>query len=156
MTNRNLRLRTRVAPAEITAACLDRRDDGLLDAVLTVAALVAGADGRIEPVERGQLLDFLDRNEVLSVFTRAEMLDAFERRLRELREPGGAAAAVRRLRRYAGHPPARLVVDAGEEVAAADCRLDPRERRILHLIRLILRPPRSPSVRAFGRSGAVR
>jgi hypothetical protein len=31
-----------------------------------------------------------------------------------------------------------MIVDAGEEVASADCRLDPREQRMLGLIRIIL------------------
>lgn len=145
MSKRNARHRSDATPAELLAAYLDDREDELLDAVVTGAALVARADGWIDPVERGQLFDFLDRNEFLSVFTRAEILEAFERRIRHLREPGGPMAAVERLRRHAGRSPSRLVVDVGEEIAAADCRLDPRERYVLELIRNALHLPLPPS-----------
>ena len=46
--------------------------------------------------------------------------------------------AIERLRRRARHLPVSLVIEAAEEVAAADCRLDPREQRILELIRTAL------------------
>jgi tellurite resistance protein len=131
-----------MTPVGIIAASLRDLENELLDAVVTTAALVARADGWVDPVEREQLLDFLDVNEFMSVFTRAEILDAFERRIRELREPDGAVAALGRLRRQSGGSLARslasLVVDVGEQVAAADCRLDPREQRILQLIRITL------------------
>ena len=83
----------------------------MLDAVVTAAALVARADCRVDPAER---------------------------RLRELREPGGLVAAVDRLGEVSGRSLARLVVDAGWEVAAADSRLDPREKRVLDLIGIAL------------------
>jgi tellurite resistance protein len=138
MPKRNSRRRSKATQAAIVAAYVDDREDELLDAVVTAAALVARADGWVQPVERGQLLDFLDRNEFLSVFERADIVGAFECRIRELRQPGGPAAALARLARHAGHAPARLAIDAGEEVAAADCRIDPREQRVLHLIRTAL------------------
>lgn len=119
-------------------------EDDLLDAVVTGAALVARADGWVEPVERGQLFDVLDRYDFLSVFSRAEIVEVFERRVRHLREPGGALAAVDLLRRYAGRAPSYLILDIGEEIAAADCWLDPRERRVLLLIRNALSLPLSP------------
>jgi tellurite resistance protein len=138
-----------MTPVGIIAASLRDLENELLDAVVTTAALVARADGWVDPVEREQLLDFLDVNEFMSVFTRAEILDAFERRIRELREPDGAVAALGRLRRQSGGSLARslasLVVDVGEQVAAADCRLDPREQRILQLIRITLRVHPLPS-----------
>jgi tellurite resistance protein len=135
MPNQDPRSGRNRAPAQIWAAYMEGREDELLDDVITAAALVARADGWVQPVERAQLINFLERNEFLSIFTRADIGEAFERRVRELREPCGPAAAVDRLRRRARHRIARLVVDAGEEVAAADCRLDPREQRILQLIR---------------------
>lgn len=124
--------------AEIIADWLNEREDELLDGVITAAALVAGADGRIEPVERGQMLDFLRRNGLFSAFTRAEILDAFERRIRGIESEGGTEMAVGNLLRLAGRSPARLVIDASREIAVADCRLDPREARMLGLIRAAL------------------
>ena len=155
MSKRNPRNRWDMAPAEIMAAYLEDREDELLDAVVTSATLVARADGWVQPVERSQLFDFLDRKQLLSLYTSNEVLDVFERCVRELREPKGPAAALERLRRYAGQPLARSLVEIAEEVAAADCRLDDREQRILHLIRTVLHPPSSPSPSLRNRAGGT-
>lgn len=136
--------------SEIMNAYLEDREDDLLDAVVTCAALIARADGWVDPVERQQLLDFLERNEFLLLFTNEQVRDSFERRVRDLREPGGAVAALARIRRHAGCASARMVVAVGEEVASADCRIDPREQRALQLIRASLeaRPAPRASTRA--------
>jgi len=141
MRKRNIRTRFDARPAELMAAYMEDRDGELLDAVITAAALVAGADGWIAPAERRQLFDFLRRQGLLSVATRAEILDAFETRTRELEERRGAELVVDSLRRLAGRSPSRLVIDVGREIAAADCRVDPREQHMLQLIRVILGGP---------------
>jgi tellurite resistance protein len=120
------------------AAYMHDRADELLDAIITAAAMVARADGWIDPVERCQLLVFLNRNGLLAVFTREEVLDAFEDRTRQLAERGGAEVAIGRLRRLAGRSLARLVVDAGAHIATADGRLHPGELHTLALIRIAL------------------
>jgi tellurite resistance protein len=112
--------------------------DETLDAVLTAAALIARADGWIQPAERRQLLDFVDRRKLLPAMSAGEMIEVFARRVRKVREPGGPGAALRRLARHAGRVPARLVLDAAEEVAAADGRLDPREDHLLRMLRIAL------------------
>jgi tellurite resistance protein len=116
----------------------DDREDELLDAAVTAAALVARADGRVEPVERGEMLDFLDRNGFLSVFTRADVLDPFEARVRQLGEGSCATSVVDSLRPLAGRSPAHLVIALGERVAAADNHFHSRESQVLQLIRLVL------------------
>jgi tellurite resistance protein len=138
MPKRDTRNRLGMTAAEITAAYMDDREDELLDAAVTAAALIARADGSIEPIERGEMLDFLDRNEFLSVFTRADIFDAFERRVRQLGEQGGAEAAARSLGRLAGRSPARLVIETGERAAAADGHVHARERQVLELVRIAL------------------
>lgn len=127
-----------VKPAEFMAGYVASRKDEILDAVITTAALVARADSWVDPAERRQLIDFLARHRLLPG-TRFEVREAFERRVRELREPGGVAASVNRLGRCASRSLARLAVDAGREIAAADHYLDPREMRVLDLIRITLR-----------------
>jgi tellurium resistance protein TerD len=119
-------------------------DEDLLDAVVTCAALVARADGWVDPQERRQLLDFLERNEFLLLFTNDQVRDTFEQRVRELREPGGAVAALARIGRHAGRASARAFVAVGEQVALADRRIDPRELRALRLIRASLGGRQSP------------
>jgi tellurite resistance protein len=145
MPNRNARNRVALTQADIMAAYMDAREDELLDAIVTAAALVARADGCIEPVERSQLLDFLNSNGFMSVLTRTEILDLLERRIRQLEEKNGAEAAIESLGRLAGRSTARLVVDAGEHVAAADGDLHPRELQVLQFIRIALTPRFRPS-----------
>jgi tellurite resistance protein len=143
MPNLNTRNRPDMAPAEIATTYLDERDDALLDAVITASSLVASADGRVSPAERRLAIDFLADNGFLSVSTRAEILEAFDRRVWEFQEDGGAKSAVDSLRRFAGFAPARLIVSAGEHVAAADGHLSPHELHMLRLIRIALAAPGS-------------
>jgi tellurite resistance protein len=138
MRKRDPRRRFEAKPAEMMAQYWDDQDNKLLDAIITAAALVARADGRIDAAERGQLLDFLHRKGILIVFKPAEILEMFERRLRELNDPGGAISALKHLRRHAKCLPAAVIIKAGQEIAAADCRIDPREQHILHLIGITL------------------
>ena len=156
MSHRTTRKRSRLTPAELMTQYLDDRNDELLDAVVTAAALVARADGRIEPAERGLLVDFMDRNGFLSVFTRNEILDAFERRVRELDEAQGAEIAVDSLGRLAGRSPARLVIGAGKHVAAANGQSHPVERHMLQLIRHALGRAPAPSVPSLDETGGAR
>ena len=101
MRNSDTRRRFGAKPAEMLAQYWDNREDELLDAVLTAVALVARADGWIDAAERSQLLDFLHRKGILTVFTPAEILETFEHRVRELNEPGGPVEALKHLRRHA-------------------------------------------------------
>jgi hypothetical protein len=63
---------------------------------------------------------------------------------------------LKRLARHAANPLAPMLIDAGEEIAAADCRLDPREQRMLQLLRIILSQGSAPSAPRQGRQGARR
>lgn len=138
MPKRYTRNRSGMTAAEISAAYMDEREDELLDATVAAAALVARADGTVEPIERSKMLDVLRRNGLLSVFTRFDILDAFESRLRQLEQDGGIEAAVDSLGRLAGRSPAWLVVETGERVAAADHHVNGRELQMLRLIRIVL------------------
>jgi tellurite resistance protein len=143
MSNRTASPRFHESTAEIAAADL-RADKGRgLDAVVTVAALVAGSDGWVDPAELSQLHDFLDRHGFQSL-ARVDLRDSFERRMRELREPGGFETALADLGHYERRRLSQLVIEAGEEIAAADGRLDPREDDVLRRIRIALRQKASP------------
>jgi tellurite resistance protein TerB len=138
MSHQKIRNRCGMTRPEIMAAYLEHRDNELLDGVISGAALIAAADGRVEPAERRQLLDFLRRNSLLVTNTRTEVLDFFERRVREVEQPRGAEAVVEDLARLVGRSPARFIVEAGREIAIADRCVDPREQHALQLIRTAL------------------
>jgi tellurite resistance protein len=132
--------------AEMMAAYWEAHEDELVNAVITAAALVARADGRADAVEYDRLEDFLTRNGILSAVTPAAIRELFERRVREQDDPKTAMIALRQLGYHAERPLARVIIDAGEEITAADCRIDPRERRILQLLRIILCAPAGRSL----------
>lgn len=129
------RRRPRANRAQYMAAYSDLRDDEIMDALVSVAALIAHADGWVQEVERRQLLDFLDQRNLFAVFARDDVETHFERCVRELREPGGRFAIMHRLHRQADHALGPLIIAVGEAVAAADCRLDPREEQLLWQMR---------------------
>jgi tellurite resistance protein len=140
MSTRTAYPRFHESTAEIVAADKDRG----LEAIVTVAALVAGSDGWVDPAELSQLHDFLERHRFQSL-ARVHLRDSFERRMRELRAPGGFEAALANLSHH--ELLSHLVIDAGEEIAAADGRLDPREDDILRRIRIAIRQKSSPPPR---------
>jgi tellurite resistance protein len=145
MPNQNTRKYLSTTQAGMAAYMHDRANE-LLDAVITATALVAGADGWVDPVERSQLLVFLNRNGLLAVFTREEVLDVWEDRTRQLAEHRGAEVALGSLRRLAGRSLARLLVDGSAFVAAVDGHLQLGELHILALIRITLDKHNRPSM----------
>ena len=110
-------------------------DRDVLDAVITIAALVARADGWVAESERDTLYRFVVDMWLEPEPSRAEIVDMFERRIRELRAPGDAIV-LERLLASAGDW--GQIVNVGERVAHADGLLDPRERHILQAIKTIM------------------
>ena len=124
--------------AKIASLRHESRQEELLDAIVSTAALIAHADGWVQEVERRQLFDFVDHYDLVSSFERDEVQARFERRVRELRKPDGPFSAFQRLSLHTDHPTADLILSIGSEIAAADCRLDPREEQLLRLFRIRL------------------
>jgi len=146
MSSRTASPRFHESTAEIAAAELRADKARVFDAIVTVATLVARSDGWVHPAQLPRLHDFLDRHGFRSL-ARIDLRDSFERRMRELREPGGFEAALANLGRYDRRRLAHLIIYAGEEIAAADGRLDPREDDMLRRIRIALGRKSSPPPR---------
>ena len=89
--------------AEHIADRLDNRDEDVMEGLVTAGAFVALADGRIEEVERDELLDFIDRQQLAPTIPRAEIAEAFERRVRQFQDRDSAEVILENLR------PGRLV-----------------------------------------------
>jgi tellurite resistance protein len=149
MPSRTIQKRPNRTKAAGAATRLDVHEDQLLDALTSAGAIIACADGWIERAERNALADFVQSNGSLPALTRAEILDALDRRLRRLATRGGVEAALDRIGRYAGRAPARLVIDASRRVAEADGALDAREIHFLQRIHIALGAP-STRERALG------
>jgi tellurite resistance protein TerB len=145
--------RSSTATAELTAGYLDNRDEEVMQALVTAGALVALADGRVEAVERDELLNYIDRQDLLPTISQLDIAEAFDNRVRQLQDRDSADAIMESFRPLAGLSLASIVVRTAERVAAADRQIHPGELRALKLIRLImitLPARRSPA--AFCRS----
>ena len=147
MSQRTASPRFHESTGEVAAAEPRADKTAAFDAIVTVGVLVARSDGWVHPAQFSQLHDFLDRHGFQSLLARVDLRHCFERRMRDLREPGGLETALAKLNRHERPGLSHLLIDAGEEIAAADGRLDPREDDMLRRIRIALRQRSSRSPR---------
>jgi tellurite resistance protein TerB len=124
--------------AELGVDDLDNRDQTVLQALVTAGAVVALADGRVEAIERDELVNFIDRQGFVPSISRDEIRKAFDNRVRQLEDRDSADAIAETLRPLAGLSLASIVIRTATQVAAADRYIHPGEVRALKLIRLIV------------------
>jgi len=123
--------------AELPAGRHDR-DEDMLQALVTAGALVALADGELAPVERGELLSFINEQGFVPTISEQDAA-AFDNRVRELEDRHGASVILESLRPLAGLSMASVVVRTAERVAAADRKIHRGEQRALEVLRLVLK-----------------
>ena len=124
--------------AELPAGRRDR-DEDMLQALVTAGALVALADGELAPVERGELLSFIDRQGFIPTISQQHAAAAFDNRVRQLEDRYGANVILETLRPLAGLSLASVVMRTAERVAAADRKIHRGEQRALQVLRLVLK-----------------
>ena len=124
--------------AELKAEYLDQHEEELMQALVTAGALVALSDGRVDAVERDELLNFIGRQELANSISRHEVAEAFDNCVRQLADRDSADVIMQNLTPLAGLSLASVVVRTAERVAAADRQIHPGELQALELIRLIL------------------
>ncbi len=147
--------KTSATPAAGVADDFTSRDQALVQALVTTGALVALADGRLEDVERDELVGFIARQGFAATISRRDTAKAFDTRVRELEERYSPNTIIEALRPLAGLSLTSIVVRTAERVAAADRKIHPGEQQAIELIRLIMMslPARRPT--ALPRSPAV-
>jgi tellurite resistance protein len=129
----------RYAPiTAIAANHLSHSDEELMQALVTVGALVALADGQMEPVERHELVNFIHRQGFVPTISQDRIAEAFDNRVRQLEDRDGANVTAEALHPLAGLSLASVVVRTAERVAAANQKIHPGELQALKLIRLIM------------------
>lgn len=131
-------IRSRTATTELTGDHHDHWDEKVMQALVTAGALVALSDGRVEAVERDELVNFVDQQGFVPTISRQEIAEAFVSRVRQLEDWHSASAIVESLRPLAGLSLASVVVRTAERVAAADRKIHPGELHAIQLIRLIM------------------
>lgn len=131
--------RRRLSPA--IPAAPDHRERMLFEGIVTAGAVVAWADGRVAPVERSELIDFVQGDSLLSSFPASHAEEAFDAHLKRFAEPGGVSAAVASLLRLRWIAESRSIMRAAERVAAADGEIETSEARAVWLVHQTLFPP---------------
>ncbi len=94
--------RSSTVTAELAASYLPNRDQDVMQALVTAGALIAAADGRVESVERDELLNYIDRQRFVPTISRASIAKAFDKRVRELKDRDSASVIVEAFRPLAG------------------------------------------------------
>jgi tellurite resistance protein TerB len=122
----------------VPADYVDYRDKEVIQALVTVGALVALADGHLEEVERDELVGFVHRQNFAPTISQRGIAKAFDSRVRQLEENYSPNLIMEALRPLAGLSLASVVVRTAERVAAADQKIHPGELQALKLIRLIM------------------
>jgi tellurite resistance protein len=126
------------AATDVPTDCVDYSNKEVMQALVTVGALVALADGHLEDVERDELVGFAYRQDFASAISKCGIAKAFDGRVRQLEENYSPNLVMEALRPLAGLSLASVVVPTAERVAAADRKIHPGELQALKLIRLIM------------------
>jgi hypothetical protein len=72
--------------AEVAANYLDRRDEEVIQALVTVGAFVALADGQLQAVERHELAIFVDRQGFAPTISQREVAEAFDNPVQQIED----------------------------------------------------------------------
>ena len=126
------------ASAEFATDQGDCSDERVLQALVTVGALVALADGHLEKVERDELVGFVHRQDFVPTISHSGITKAFDNRVRGLEERCDPNLIIEALRPLADLSLTSVVVRTAERVAAADRTIHPGEEQAIKLIRLIM------------------
>ena len=111
------------------------RSHEVLDALVTAAALVAVADGRVQAVEREELVNCIADERLFQGFSGSEIAAAFDKRAQQLQHRDGPEVIIKALRPLSGVLSTQLVLRIGRRVANADHRINQSE--LSELLRLI-------------------
>jgi tellurite resistance protein TerB len=102
------------------------------EASMATCALIAAADGSIEPEERQKTAAFIASNDVLSIFNAGELRESFDKWCGKLTTDYdfGKIEALQAVGKLRSKPEqARAVVQVGVVIGGADGDFDPNEQR---------------------------
>ncbi|GAA3864855.1 TerB family tellurite resistance protein [Streptomyces sedi] len=120
--------------AQLTSLKGELKSGGFRDASVALCALVAAADGRVDPAERQQVEHLILTNDVLQNFPADQLRAQFAKHVDALgsRFADGRSAAMADVAKAAKKPQeARAVVQIGIVVAGADGYVAPAEAAVL-------------------------
>ncbi|MEU2660669.1 TerB family tellurite resistance protein [Streptomyces sp. NPDC007325] len=119
---------------QLTARKNELTSGAFRDASMAMCALVAAADGTVDPAERSRVAQLIASNEVLRNFDAADLQRRFDAQLDRLAADVdfGKVAVLQEIAKAAKKPAeARAVVQIGIVIGGADGHFDPAERSVV-------------------------
>jgi tellurite resistance protein TerB len=110
-------------------------DCDAVNALVTAGAFVALADGRVQTVERDEVVNYIHRRRFGA--TRQQITYLFDERTRQLQEANFASVVLEALRPVPSMSLTSDVTRIAQRVAVADGNVHPDEAKVIRLIRLI-------------------
>ncbi|MCQ6556198.1 TerB family tellurite resistance protein [Streptomyces sp. C10-9-1] len=120
--------------SQLTSLKAELKSGAFRDASMAVCALVAAADGHVDPAERQHVESLIVSNDVLQNFPAGQLRERFNRHVDQLAAnfAHGKAQALQEIAKAAKKPvEARAVVQTGLVVAGADGYVAPAEEQVL-------------------------
>ena len=111
-------------------------DEQIVKALTTMSAFVALADGRVDPIEREEAVNYIDQYQLAPSISRQRIGEFFDAQAQYLDDRDFADLIAAALRRTAALSLAFDVVRIAELTAAADRHVDANEAQVIKLIRL--------------------
>ncbi|MFG2641927.1 tellurite resistance TerB family protein [Streptomyces sp. NPDC048370] len=123
-----------VLKSQLSSLKSELKSGAYRDASMAMCALVAAADGSVDPVERQHVESLILQNDVLSNFPPDQLRQRFNKHVDQLTVnfQQGKAEALREIAKAAKKPTeAKAVVQTGFVVAGADGYVAPAEEQVL-------------------------
>ncbi|MCT4353094.1 TerB family tellurite resistance protein [Streptomyces sp. Je 1-79] len=120
--------------SQLTSLKTELKSGAYRDASMAMCALVAAADGSVDPAERQHVESLILENDVLRNFPPDQLRQRFNKHVDQLTVnfPQGKAEAMQEIAKAAKKPTeARAVVQTGFVVAGADGYIAPAEEQVL-------------------------
>jgi tellurite resistance protein TerB len=128
----NLKSKGLLASDQLKTKVGQFRSKDFAEASMATCALIAAADGSIDPAERQKTAAFIGSNDVLSVFDAGQLRDSFDRYCNKLTQDFdfGKIEVLQVVGKLRSKPDqARAVVQIGVIVGGADGNFDADEQR---------------------------
>ncbi|GAA2404273.1 TerB family tellurite resistance protein [Streptomyces viridochromogenes] len=119
---------------QLTSLKTELKSGAYRDASMAMCALVAAADGHVDPAERQHVESLILSNDVLQNFPSEQLRQRFNKHVDQMAAnfPQGKADALQEIAKAAKKPTeARAVVQTGFVVAGADGYVAPAEEQVL-------------------------
>jgi len=114
------------------------RDEQAMAALVTAGAFVALSDGRVDPIERDETVEYVDRRRLAPTISRRRLAEFFDGQVGRLQDRDFAELITESFRPVPRLSLACDVIRIAERIAAVDGRIHRNEVQVIALMRLLL------------------